>query len=229
MTTAAIIESLVTAGRAEDYAAVASIPGARVHAEVLHFSDSLRRSGLAPIEELSALDRAAFVKALAVYESTVGGLGSVTALERVLPLIQDEDHAIFDWILSTTRSYWYYSNGARSYAEFQGIKAAHAKRRAQNEKRETERERFAKERKAEHASANLFNAIRRGDTKAVEALLRKGAAPQGVTPDGTPLVRYAEENNHTAIAQLLRHAKGGASVVQPDASRDTARLRDNAP
>ncbi len=173
----------------------------------------MRRGGLAPIEELSALERAAFVKALAVYENTVGGLGSVTALERVLPLIQDEDHAILDWILSTTRSYWYYSNGARSYAELQEIKAAHAERRAQNEKREAEIERFAKERKAKQASANLFNAIRRGDTKAVEALLRQGAVPQGVAPDGIPLVRYAEENNRTAIAQLLRQAQGDTSAA----------------
>ena len=210
---AAIIESLVTAGRAENYAAVAAIPGASAHAEVLRFSDSLRRGGLAPIEELSAPDRAAFVKALAVYENTVGGLGSVTALERVLPLIQDEDHAILDWILSTTRSYWYYSNGARSYAELQEIKAVHAERRVLNEKREAERERFAKERKAKQASANLFNAIRRGDTKAVEALLRQGAAPQGATPDGTPLLQLAEENNLTAIAQLLRHAKDSGSAA----------------
>lgn len=213
MSPAAIIESLVTAGRAEDYAAVAAIPGAGVHAEVLRFSDSLRRGGLAPIEELSGLDRTAFVKALAVYENTVGGLGSVTALERVLPLIHDEDHAILDWILSSTRSYWYYSNGARSYAELQEIKAAHAERRAQNEKREAERERLAKERKAEQASANLFNAIRRGDTKAVEALLSQGATPQGVTPDGIPLVRYSEQNNRTAIAQLLRQAQGDAGAA----------------
>jgi hypothetical protein len=58
-----------------------------------------------------------------------------------------------------------------------------------------------------------FNAIRRGDTKAVEALLRHGAAPHGVTPDGIPLVRYAEENNRTAIVQLLRQAQGGASAA----------------
>jgi hypothetical protein len=213
MSTSTIIKSLVAAGRAEDYAAVAAIPGASVHAEVLRFADSLRQDGLARIEELSARDRTAFAKALAVYENTAGGLGSVTALERVLPLIQDEDHATLDWILSTTRSYWYYSNGARSYSELQEIKAAHAERRAQNEKREAERARFAKERKAEQASANLFNAIRRGDTKAVEALLHQGAAPQGVTPDGMPLVQYAEANNRTAIAQLLRQAQGDASAA----------------
>lgn len=213
MTPAAIIESLVTAGRAEDYAAVAAIPGAGVHAQVLRFSDSLRRDGLAQVKALLVLDRAAFVKALAVYENTVGGLGSVTALERVLPLIQDEDHVILNWILSTTQSYWYYSNGARSFAELQTIKAAHAERRAQNEKREAERARLAKARKVDQASTNLFNAIRRGDTKAVEALLRQGAAPQGVTPDGIPLVRYAEENNRTAIAELLRQAQGGASAA----------------
>lgn len=211
MLPAAIIESLVTVGRAEDYAAVAAVPGANVHAEVLRFSDSLRLGGLTPIEKLSAPDRTAFVKALTVYENTVGGLGSVTALERVLPLIQDEDHNTLDWILSTTRSYWYYSNGASSYAELQEIKAAYAMRRAQNEKREAEREHFAKKCKAEQASAKLSNAIRRGDTNAVEALLRRGATPQGVTPDGISLVQYAEENNRTAIAQLLRQAPGFTS------------------
>jgi hypothetical protein len=137
----------------------------------------------------------------------------VTALERVLPLIRDENHAILDWILSRTKSYWYYSSGARSYAELREIEAAQAERRAQNKKRETERERFAKERKAVQASANMFNAIRRGDAKAVEALLRQGATPQGVTPDGIPLVRYAEQNNRTAIAQLLRQAQGDATAT----------------
>ena len=213
MSPAAIVQALVTYGRDEDYSAVAAIPGAGVHAQVLRFSDSLRRGGLEQIEVLSASDRVAFVKALAAFEDTVGGLGSDTALERVLPLIADEDHTVLNWILSTTRSYWYYSNGATSYAELQASRIAHARRREENEAREVQREREAKARKAEQASANLFNAVRRGDVNAVQALLQKGASPNGCTADGIPLVKYAEESGRKSVAELLRHWAGGASAA----------------
>jgi hypothetical protein len=213
MSPAAIIQALVTCGREENYSAVASIPGAGVHAQVLRFSDSLRRGGLEQVEALSARDRMAFVKALAVFENTVGGLGSVTALERALPLVADEDHTVLDWILSTTRSYWYYSNGATSYAELQASRAAHARRRQENEAREAKREHEAKARKAEQASANLFNAVRRGDVHAVQALLQKGASPNSCTPDGVPLVKYAEEAGRIAVVDVLRNWPGGASAA----------------
>ena len=209
----AIVQALVTYGREKDYTSVAAMPGAGIHAQVLRFSESLGRSELEQIEALSASDRVAFVKALAVYEHTVGGLGSVTALERVLPLVADEDHAVLNWILSTTRSYWYYSSGATSYAELQASRSAHATRRAENEAREAQRERDAKARKAEQASANLFNAVRRGDLNAVHALLQKGASPESRTPDGMPLVKYAEENGRNAVAELLRLCQGSASAA----------------
>ena len=140
MSPTTLLEILVTAGRVEDYAAVIDLPGAGVHAQVLRFSNSLRRDCLVSITKLSSLDRKAFAKALAIYENTVGGLGSVTALERVLPLVSDEDHAVLDWILSNTRSYWYYAHGAKSFAELESIKADNAARRARNELREAERE-----------------------------------------------------------------------------------------
>ena len=82
MSPAAIIRTLVTYGRDENFSAVTTLPGAGIHAQVLRFSDSLRRSGLDQVEALSPSDRVAFAKALAVYEHSVGGLGSVTALER---------------------------------------------------------------------------------------------------------------------------------------------------
>jgi hypothetical protein len=213
MSAATIFQALINCGRREDYSAVAAIPGAGIHAQVLDFSDTLRRSGLDQVKALSGDDRVAFVKALATYEHTVGGLGSVTALERVLPLVPDDDHAVLDWILSKTQSYWYYANSASSYAELQASRAAHARRRAQNEAREAEREQEAKVRRAERASANLFNAVRRGDLKALEALLHKGASPNAVTPDGVPLVRYAKENGRNEAAEILLRWQGGASAA----------------
>lgn len=213
MSPAAIVQALVNCGRQEDYSAVAAIPGAGVHARVLRFSNTLRRSELEQIEALSAGDRVAFVKALAIFEHTVGGLGSVTALERVLPLIPDHDGAVLNWILSNTRSYWYYANGASSVDELQASRAAHARRRAEGEEREAKREREAKEGKVERASANLLNAVRRGDLKALEGLLQKGANPEACTPDGVPLVKYAEDSGRNDAAELLRRWQGSASAT----------------
>jgi len=199
-------ECLLRIGQNSNYPAVAAVEGAGNPECVIRFSDSLRGTFLADIARLSSSDIAAFVKAVAAYEDTVGGLGSVTALQRLLPLIQDNDHAILDWILSNTKSYRYYSYDARSYAELMVIKEAHAARRARNEQREREREAIAKSCRAKKASANLFNAIRRGDTKAVEALLRQGANPDGFAPDGASLIQYAERCRRTDISALLHSA-----------------------
>jgi len=65
----AFVDRLVAAGFAEDFAAVASRPGADNHSQVPRFASSLRGAA-----------------------------------------------ATIDWVLSHTRSYDYYANGARSLA-----------------------------------------------------------------------------------------------------------------
>jgi hypothetical protein len=201
MTADHLLESLIAASPASQYAAVLTIPGAGIHAQVLRFSSSLRGSLLDRIASLSETERASFVKALAVFENTVGGLGSVTALHRVLPLVKDDNQALIDWVLSNTKSYWYYSHGAKSFAELQEILALRSYRRAENEQLEHERKAAAKIRKAHCATEKLYNAVRRGDAKAVEALLSQGASPGATTPEGVPLAQYAEAGNRADIAE----------------------------
>lgn len=204
-----IFEALVDCGRRQDFVGVTAIPGAGEHVQIMRFSDSLNRRGLQQVKVLPVVDRIAFVKALAVYEHTVGGLGSVTALRRVLSLIPEESqHTVLDWILSTMRSYWYYGNGASSYAELLASQEARARHRQENLAREVEREREAKARKAQRASDNLFNAIRRGDLKALEALLNKGANPQAFTPEGVTVLQFAKETGRHEAAELLSRWQG---------------------
>ena len=203
----ALIEQLIAAGLADDFAAVASLPGAGNHAQVLRFASSLRGEGRRVVDGMAPCHRAAFVKALAVYEDTVHGLGSVTALHQLLPLKQEEDVALIDWVLSNTKSYAYYSHGARSLAEFRAIKAAGAARRAASARNEAEREQLAKERRAGRATANLHNAVRRGDLVAVMALLGQGAMCDARTPEGEPLDQYADGLGHAAVAAALRQAR----------------------
>lgn len=205
----ALIEQLVALGLADDFRAVEALPGAGNHSQVLRFSSSLRGDGLSVLASMASEDLKAFVRALAVYEGTVRGLGSVTAIHQVLPLTKDEDHSLLDWVLSNTTSYWYYSHGAKSFAELSAINATHATRRRESERRESERQRLAEAQKAERATQKLFNAVRRGDVKAVQALLGQGAAADAATPQGQPLIQYAEDRGHAAIAEALRIANGG--------------------
>jgi hypothetical protein len=212
MSSVMLIEQLVAIGLSGDLSAAEALPGAGNHAQVLRFSSSLRGNGLAVLEAMPQENLRAFVKALAVYEGTVNGLGSVTALHQILPLVQDEDHSLLDWILTSTESYWYYSHGARSFADLERLKAARAPRRAENERAERDREQVAKSRRAERATERLFNAVRRGDEKAVQALLHQGAAATAATPNGIPLVQYAEDLGRKKIADALRQAQGGVGA-----------------
>ena len=139
MPATALVGQLLAAGLAEDFAAVAALPGAGNHALVLRFASSLRGEGRKAIDAMSGTERTAFIKALAVYEDTVRGLGSVTALCQLLPLTPGEDVATIDWVLSHTRSYDYYANGARSLADVLEAKAARAEGRAATARLEAQR------------------------------------------------------------------------------------------
>jgi hypothetical protein len=203
-----LIESLLAASRSGDFESIASLPGAGVHRLVIAFSSQLREETLASIASMPVNDRTAFAKAVAAYENTVGGIGSPTALVRVLPLLPDDGREALDWILVHTESYSYYSYGARSFEELQRLSSdrasARSARQAENARNERERAEEARAGRAERATANLFNAVRRGDSKALVALLNDGASADAVTPDGAPLVDYAISIGRADLAELLR-------------------------
>lgn len=59
-------------------------------------------------------------------------------------------------------------------------------------------------RDAEHATVHLPNAIRRGDVRAVTALLDRGAQPHRALCGGGSLVDWAMRNGRVRVAELLR-------------------------
>jgi hypothetical protein len=85
----ALCFELFRLGRAEDFAAIRQLPGAGVHSAVVRLADVHRRIVLAYFQGLAPADRGPFLKALAVYEDTVNGLGSVTLLHDLLPEVAD--------------------------------------------------------------------------------------------------------------------------------------------
>ncbi|GKS60523.1 hypothetical protein YTPLAS18_40500 [Nitrospira sp.] len=73
----------------------------------------------------------------------------------------------------------------------------------QNIAAERERQEADRKRAAVRATGRLANAVRRGDIKAVAALLRRGADPVAALP-GQSLVGFAEAQGRTSVAELLR-------------------------
>lgn len=195
---------LLRLGRIADFAGIDSLPGAGDHAAVVHFADVGRLSALEYFSMLPTSDRAPFVKAVATYENTVGGIGSVTLLVDLVDVADDPQHDLYDWILRNTRSYGYYSFSARSYEEYLSERQDAAECTAANIRRDQERQARDRIRVAQQSTAKLYNAVRRGDIKAVQALLRRGADPATHTPDGEPLHAFALRSNRLDIAALLQ-------------------------
>lgn len=197
-----LLEALVEVGRSSQFQNAANLSGAGNHASVCRLAESSQEVSHY-FRKLSENDRESLIKAIAIYENSVGGLGSVTLLDKLLKLVSDPDRTIFEWILANTHSYSYYAHGAKSLEEYDRICSLISQRRSENQKKEIIRELEAKLRKAARASENLFNAVRRGDIKAVRALVEKGANPEIKTSNGFSLVDYAKAIGRQDIADEL--------------------------
>jgi len=182
--------------------AVELLPGAFNHRLVLEHTFALRPL-LAEVKGLPHEDQVSFIRSLALYEQTVGGIGSPTLLFHALPVVSDPDHDIFDWVLTNTTSYNHYANGAKSYKSLEHLESLRRGRSVATLERERQRAADAVLHRADTAGSNLFNAIRRGDIKAVEALLNQGASPETTNASGLTATAYANKLGRANIVELL--------------------------
>jgi hypothetical protein len=198
-----VLEELLNLGKSDVLANVIGMPGAGVHHDVVLFS-TFRERIITFASQLSPKDQAAFVKAVAAYEDTVGGIGSVTLLRHLLPILDDPERNVLDWVLRNTRSYWYYSpSGAKSLEEhnagFRGAARYRADRAAQEQTRQAD----ARAAKISRATECLPNAVRRGDLLAIKALIKKGADSSLRLPDGRSLADLARTTGREDIVAML--------------------------
>lgn len=206
----ALIDALLEVGRSGDLEAATRLPGAGVHSQVVRASIHFRGAVVDKIAALPVDDRVAIAKALAVYENSVGGIGSVTAVQHVMRLFGDaveEGYETFRWICENTRSLLCYDAQAVDFIEPDVAAVRRAAARADIERENSERIAQARARSADRATENLYNAVRRGDIKAVQALLERGANPTATTPTGDLLINYALASGHEEIAMLLGAAR----------------------
>lgn len=184
-------------------------------ADELERAGSMMRAGFEPWRALgSSWDPDAVVgliKALTMAEQRLkgwscGSVSPVRTLYDALPLPSSEKTQIADWVLLHTENPWipFTNFGARSLADYHvraATVAAHAEEVRRNER---QRQQDAQARRTAKAGRDLPAAVRRGDAKAVIALLAKGADPLAKGSADLTAVQMAEQLGRADILEMLR-------------------------
>lgn len=170
-------------------------------------------------DSLSDTELEALIRALTVAERdfpSFGG-GSVSGVIWTFHCLEKRKQcrpdALADWILANTANDWApfgnYNGGARSVAEWDAYRQRRVEDRVASWQLEKGRHTIAAERKAEKATQNIFSAIRRKDTKAVQALLLRGARLDIPDATGMTALAYAQSIGHAPILELLQNITNG--------------------
>jgi hypothetical protein len=231
-----VIKRLIGVGKSEKFDKMPSLFSPSEQLEHPRLADS-HEAWLATIQSLTEEDLIALIKSLTVGEHIIPywSAGSVSPVIRLFwrlhELNSQKADVMVGWILdNTTNTYLPFGSccvEGRTVAEFTLNQLS---RHAGSQKRinaEEERQRFAKaeklEREAQKATQNLFNAVRRNDEKAVEALIQKGANLEEASKDGVSVMSLAEEKGNKRIIELLiavctwtRPMRGRGRSVPPE-------------
>lgn len=194
-----LVDHLVEIGRSGNFRDLEKIgdifPDAR-HGAFMR----LRPDAWDHVAEILSEDRLlALIKALTLLEEypnfKAGSVAPVIWLFRRLPNANDRTNLI-NWILSHTENdylpFGSSNHGAKSIEDYHHRCKSIEERRKARHNAEENRQREAKTRKTKEASQRLFGAIRRKDTKAVEALLVRGADCKAIDESGQTALEYAK-------------------------------------
>jgi len=210
------LEMLLDCGIRGDFDAIKQLPGAGNRSEITRLTDGGLNVSTEFFERLNTIEQGKFLKAVAAYEDTAGGMGSVTLLDRLASLksLRDDDprREAYAWILANTNSYWYYAGGMKSLDGFHDWQRTKYQIAAENERRDAERQAIDRARIAVKASGNIYNAVRRGDVKAVAALIALGGDADGRCPDGKTLIEFAREKGLLDIVEVLENQQIGKDM-----------------
>lgn len=147
-----LLAKIVRLAHLNDFESVATLAKQVGFEAVSKLAGESSRKVCAIARGLDGEDRDTLVKAIAVLEHNVGGLGSVTMLKGLLSTTPDQNGELLDWILRNTSSYWYYAQGARSLAEFESRRRWKAYNTALRIKKDQERQAADKRRIADKAT-----------------------------------------------------------------------------
>jgi hypothetical protein len=210
------LRRLIAVGQSGDFAALQQLFTDFPEPRVGHLMRQAYQFWYAIVDAISETEGIALAKALTVAERGFPwfGGGSVSGVIWVFRRLQDKTHRqmdeLADWILAHTTNGWApfggCNYGARSLAEFREFEQRDAARRAARQQAEADRYAAALIRKSEEATIRLFGAVRRGDTKAICALLTRGGRIDQADSSGHTALTLAESlGNQTAVDLLKAH------------------------
>jgi hypothetical protein len=165
-------------------------------------------------EDVADLIRGLILYCRASGRSIGGSVSPVIVLYRsLIERVPEWEPPLTRWIVDNrTNPYEPFGTlndeGATTYGEYVERREARVQRARANEAAEVERQQEAIKirvtRERDESTQRLAGAVRRGDLRAVQALLRKGADAARALPEGESLVTLAEENGRYAVAAFLK-------------------------
>lgn len=207
------LQRLIAVGESQDFSELHQLFTEFPPERVGHFMRQTPEFWYSIAESLSDVELEALIRAITVAERDFPpfGGGSVSGVIWTFRCLEQRKHSgmdvLADWILARTANdyapFGRSNGGARSLAELDAYRHRVAERRTSRQGAEEERHATAVERKAEKATHDIFSAIRRKDTKAVQALLLRGARLDISNDSGVTALAYAQALGHVPILELL--------------------------
>jgi hypothetical protein len=170
-------------------------------------------------ESLNTEDVVALIKCLTIaeriFDDWKAGSGSpvVWLYKRLTNLAPNITETVAEWVLSNTENHYLpfgtTNRGAKSLAEYDRLKQSASERAKARYEAEVQRQESARQRKAQEATHALIGAVRRGDVKAVKALIAKGADANVKDSEGVSIREHARLKGNPEILELLKPAGPG--------------------
>lgn len=218
------LRRLIAIGESNEFSSLAELFAEFPPERVGHFMRQHGDFWYSLTDSLSDAEHESLIRAITVaerdYPAFGGGSvsGVIFAFIRLQHRTQSSLDALADWILAHTDNpyvpFGTRNLGARSLVEYRAFKLDRAAARVARQRAESVRQAEAAMRVADKATHDLFAAIRCKDTKAVQALLLRGAHLDVPDATGQTAMAYAHSLGHAAIIEILQaHANG----LQPNA------------
>lgn len=211
-----LVRQLLEIGKNEDFTCISTVMSP---SEIEYHSQATRQLPVfwkniaARLEEAELL---ALIKAMTMAENILPGWssGSVSPViwlyncyHPANPMAKEH---LTDWILARTQNPWvpFSNHGARSLAEYQKITDRIRQEKKAVQVAEAKRQADAVARRAAKATLDMFNAVRRGDMKAIKALIVKGADLHAKDETGKCILERATEYGNPCVIAILQENLG---------------------
>jgi hypothetical protein len=210
-----LLHKLIEIGKSSDLSQISSLFAVQ---EQQYFGHVMRlgpETWLSIAESLNIEDLVALIKCLTIAEQVFEGwgAGSVSPVIWLFRKLESLDpnlaEIVADWVLANTENYYLpfgtMNLGASSLNEHHHFKKLNIERVKRSYEAEKQRQETARQRKAQEATLALIGAVKRGDVKAVKALIVKGADTNVKDSEGLSVIEHAHIKGNSEIIEILTH------------------------